>query len=214
MSTTIIFVRHGESEGNRTDKFCGILDMPLSEMGKMQAEKTAKFLDKYNIDAIYSSELNRACDTAKIIAKRQNLPVFAMELLREINGGEFEGLGYEEIKNRYPQEYNMWMNDMGNCICPKGESVRDVATRAKDALEIILQKHSDQTVLVVSHGLMLRVMSTMWYQKDITQIREFEWVNNASVTIVEYKDIENPNVILYNEHSHLDNLISALPGNI
>ena len=214
MSTTLIFVRHGESEGNKNGRYNGQLNLPLSDIGKSQAEKTAEFLDKFNIDVIYSSDLSRAYDTALATSKRQNIPIISSKEIREIFGGKFEGLEYAKIKDIYPEEYNSWINDMANCQCPDGESVKDVYLRVSNKISDIILNNKDKTILIVTHGLPLRIMSTVWYKKSLSEIRDFEWMKNASVTVVNYDDINKPEVILYDEHSHLNDLITELPSNI
>lgn len=214
MSTKLIFVRHGESRGNNANAFNGQKNEPLTEKGLLQAEKTAEFLDKYNIGIIYSSELTRAYDTALALSKRKNIPVIKSDKIKEIFGGKFEGVPYEVIKERYPKEYDTWINDMGNCVCPEGESVRDVLKRANDEVLNILDKHKGQTVLVVTHGLVLRALSTVWYNKDITKISDFDWMKNAAVTIVNYDENNKPDVEMYNEYKHLEDLVTGLPKGI
>ena len=214
MSTTLIFVRHGESEGNKNSRFNGQLNLALSDVGKAQAEKTAEFLDAYNIDAIYSSDLSRAYDTALATSKRQNIPIISSEEIREIYGGKFEGLEYDKIKDLYPIEHNIWINDMANCKCPDGESVKDVYFRVNSKIYDIALDNKDKTVLIVSHGLPLRIMSTVWYKKSLAEIRKFEWMRNASVTVVNYDDVNNPKVIIYDEYKHLKNLMTELPHSI
>jgi len=214
MPTTLIFVRHGESEGNKNGRYNGQLNLPLSDIGKSQAEKTAEFLDKFKIDVIYSSDLSRAYDTALATSKRQNIPIISSKEIREIFGGKFEGLEYAKIKDIYPEEYNSWINDMANCQCPDGESVKDVYLRVSNKISDIVLNNKEKTVLIVTHGLPLRIMSTVWYKKSLSEIRDFEWMKNASVTVVNYDDINKPEVILYDEHSHLNDLITELPSNI
>jgi len=129
LSTILIFVRHGESEGNKSNRFNGSLNLPLTDKGKEQARKTAEYLKKYKIDRIYSSDLSRALETGKIIAKSQNIDVIESKELREIYGGDFEGEIYDDLRIKFPVEFKTWLNDLGNCTCPNGESIRDLLER-------------------------------------------------------------------------------------
>lgn len=214
MSTTLIFVRHGESQGNKLDSFNGSIDHPLTDRGRQQAECTAKYLDRYKIDAIYSSDLSRAYETASFTAKRQKLEIAPSKNLREIYGGKFEGLEYRLLEEKYPVEYGAWRNDMGNCRCPGGESVRELLERVNTEVLQIAKNNIGKTVLIATHAAPIRAMSTVWAKKDITKIRDFDWVTNASVTVVNYDDPDNPEVILYDEHAHLADLSTALPSYI
>ncbi len=211
MSTILIFVRHGESEGNRADSFNGHSDVKLTEKGHLQAEKTAEFLDDYKIDAIYSSDLSRAYDTALHTATRKKLPVITRETLREINGGDFEEVKYKDIMHLYPEAYQAWVSDMGNSRCPNGESVREVANRICREVERIAENHKGQTVMITTHGTPMRILSTIWAGKDIANIREVDWVKNASVSIVDYDDVKHPKVLLFNAHEHLSDVLTELP---
>lgn len=211
MATILIFVRHGESEGNKLNRFNGSLNMPLTEKGKLQAQKTAEYLDKYNIDKIFSSDLSRAKETAQIIAKRNNLRVMSDKNLREINGGDFEGKPYEDLQRLYPEEYATWLNDLGNCTCPNGESIRGLLERFNQRIIEIVKENQNKIILIATHAMPIRAISTVWYQKDITQIRDFDFVKNASISVVDYTDIQHPVVLEYDHAEHLNELVTKLP---
>ena len=214
MSTMLIFVRHGESEGNKLDSFNGNRNLPLTSLGRRQAECTAEFLDPYKIDAIYSSDLDRAFETARFTAIRKNLTIIASKNLREIFGGDFEGVKYSEITERFPNEYHAWKYDMGNCRCPNGESVKELLARVNREVLSIAERHKGQTVMIATHATPIRAMSTIWFKKEITEIRNFEWVKNASVTMVNYDNTDNPKVMMYDERKHLNGLLTGLPSYI
>lgn len=210
----LIFVRHGESEGNMSGRFNGSLDFPLTERGKIQAEKTAEYLDKFKIDKAYSSDLLRAKETAEIIAKRQNLEITVRKALREIDGGDFEGVVYEEIYERFPVEFKIWRNDLGNCKCPNGESIRELLKRFNTEIVEIAKSNQGKTVLIGTHAMPIRAMKTVWDKNDITEIKNIAFVKNAAVTVVDYTDIENPKVLEYDIAEHLGDLITELPKTV
>lgn len=214
LATILIFVRHGESEGNMSGRFNGSLDFPLTERGKIQAVKTAEYLDKYKIDKVYASDLLRAKETAEIIAKRQNLKITERKALREINGGDFEGVVYEELYERFPVEFKIWRNDLGNCKCPNGESIRELLNRFNTEVLEIAKNNNDKTVLIGTHAMPIRAMKTVWDQKDITEIKDIAFVKNAAVTVVDYTDIENPKVLEYDVADHLGELITEIPKHV
>lgn len=214
LATILIFIRHGESEGNKNSRFNGSLDLLLTDKGRMQAEKTAEYLDKYKIDKVYASDLKRASETAEIIAKRQNLDVIKDTKLREIFGGDFEGQIYDDLRSKFPVEFGMWLNDLGNCRCPNGESIRELLHRFNERIKEIAVENKDKTILIGTHAMPIRVMSTVWSKKDITQIRDFDFVRNASVTVVDYSDVDNPVVIEYDVAEHLGKLATELPKDV
>ena len=209
MATTLIFVRHGES-----GRFNGSLDFPLTEKGRAQAQKTAEYLDKYKIDKAYSSDLLRAKETAQIIATRQNLGLIEDKGLREINGGDFEGQLFNDLHIKFPKEFSIWMNDLGNCKCPNGESIRELFERFNKKVIEIAKNNKDKTILIGTHAMPIRVMSTLWNKKDITDVRDIDYVKNASVTVVDYTDINNPKIIEYDIANYLGELMTELPKNV
>ena len=214
LATILIFVRHGESEGNKSSRFNGSLDFSLTEKGRAQAQKTAEFLDKYKIDKVYASNLLRAKETAQIIAKRQNLNLVEDAALREINGGDFEGQLFDDLHVKFPVEFNTWLTDLGNCQCPNGESIRALFERFNTKVKEIANIERGKTVLIGTHAMPIRVMSTLWNKKDITAVRDLDYVKNASVTVVDYTDVENPKVLEYDIAEHLGELMTELPKNV
>jgi broad specificity phosphatase PhoE len=214
MSTMLIFIRHGESEGNKGGRFNGSINFPLTDKGRAQAHKTAEYLDKYKIDKVYTSDLSRAKETAEIIAKRQNLDVIEDIALREINGGDFEGELYDDLSVKFPEEFKIWMTDLGNCQCPNGESIRDLLRRFNGKVLEIVENNKDKTVLIGTHAMPIRVMSTVWNKKDITDVRDIDYVKNASVTVIDYTDIDNPEIVEYDTADYLGELMTELPKNV
>ena len=120
--TRLIIVRHAQSESNYAHFYAAATNINLTELGRKQAEETAKYLKDTHIDIAYSSNLVRVVQTAKPIVRGRNIPLIITDDLREINGGGFEGITYDEIYERHPYERYMWDNDIVNCYCPNGES--------------------------------------------------------------------------------------------
>jgi broad specificity phosphatase PhoE len=142
--TEILFVRHGETEWNRLHRWQGHADTPLNDTGRRQARELARELAAQRVDAVYSSDLSRARETAEAIAAEHGLPVHLDPDLREIDVGGREGLTREEVEQRFPD--GGW----------DGET-RDAHTRrVLRALERIAAEHPDGRVVVVGHGGTLR----------------------------------------------------------
>lgn len=211
MATILIFVRHGESEGNKSGRFNGSMDFPLSDKGRAQAKKTSEYLDKYKIDTAYSSDLLRAKETAQIVTNRQNVALIEDTGLREINGGDFEGQLFDELAIKFPTEFKIWMEDLANCQCPNGESIRGLFERFNAKVKEIAKNNKDKTILIGTHAMPIRVMSTLWHKKDLSSIRDIDYVKNASVTVVDYTDIDNPKILEYDIAEHLGELMTELP---
>ena len=140
--------------------------------------------------------------------------MIADKALREIYGGDFEGKIYSELGKLYPIEFDKWLNDLGNCRCPNGESVRELLHRFNTRIKEIAVENRGKTILIGTHAMPIRVMSTVWSRKDITKVRDFEFVRNASVTVVDYSDIEEPVVLKYDVAEHLGDLATELPKDV
>ena len=182
-----LFVRHGQSMSNVNRTFTGQADVPLSELGKKQAEDLRGFLlGHYAIDTIWSSDLLRARQTIEPVASALGLPVHTDRLLREIFGGEWEEKTVHEIAFRYPEDYAMWQNDIGLARCTGGESLAEVQQRGILAVRRIAEENDGKTVLVATHAAFLRAMQCYWKGLPLRAMKDIPWVPNASTTEAEY----------------------------
>jgi alpha-ribazole phosphatase len=154
----LILARHGKTAYNMQGRYQGQTDVPLSSTGRQQAARLAERLAREEVDAIYASDLQRAWETAAVVSVPHGLSVLAEPRLREMGFGEWEGLTYEEIQQRYPQQLPAWDADPLNVAPPGGETLAQVAARVQSAVDEIARAHADQTVLMVSHGGPLRVL--------------------------------------------------------
>lgn len=177
----VLIVRHGETDYNVQRRWQGQLDVDLNTTGKQQAEALAKTLVNTPIDAVYSSDLRRAADTARIIAAPHKLPILHESGLREINVGVFQGLNRREIDERYPYEMYRWNND-DNYAPQGGESRFQLQERAFAAWESITQRNH-RTILLVSHGGTIRLLLRRVIPS--AQIDGLRFAN-TSLTILQY----------------------------
>lgn len=200
--TRLILVRHAQSESNEARFYGGQTNVNLTELGRAQARETAQFLRDYPIDVAYSSDYVRVIQTAKPIVKDRGLSLIPTVGLREINGGVWEGLTYSEINEKYSAERAIWHNDIVNCICPGGDSVRDVFVRASRSLDEILAASREKNILIASHATVIRVLLTRFHGVPLEGIKDIPWPGNASVTVVDYDDEGGFHIVLqsYNEH--------------
>ena len=200
--TRLIVVRHAQSESNKAKFYAAAINVNLTGYGRMQAEKTAAFLREYPIDRAYSSPMVRVIQTAKPIIRGRNLELEIIPDLREIYGGAWEGLSYEEIEREYPVERDLWYHNFIYCICPGGDSVSDLYNRVRPAFENIVADNYGKTVLVASHATPIRLMLTRFMGKPIRESNNVPWPENASVTIVDCYEDGTYDLILsaYDEH--------------
>lgn len=185
--TTILLVRHGESEANHQNIFAGHTDAALSELGHKQAEKTAEFLEQhYHIDAIYSSDLTRAFQTGMHTAEKVGLSIIADKQLREIYAGQWENRQFDDLLKEFQKDYAVWMTDIGHAVCTGGESVKELGERIQERLTQIAKAHNGETVLITTHATPIRVSQCIWEGKPLSEMKRIPWVSNASVTVAEY----------------------------
>ena len=151
--TTIFLVRHGATEWNVHKRAQGQADVPLTDKGRLQALDAAKQLSTFDIAAVYSSDLQRAFDTAQAIAHVQGLDVITDERLREIDQGEWTGLPVAEIERRWPE---LWGAARHYNARPGGESPQEVRARGLAAVKDAVAAHPDGGVVAVSHGGTIR----------------------------------------------------------
>ena len=156
--TKILLIRHGETEWNAAELFRGRADIALNENGIRQAERLAEYLKDKQIDAIYSSPLERARKTAEIIAGRHGLEVMSSGGLIDIDFGEWQGLSRQEVKDRYGEIYATWINHPDRVRFPGGESLGEVRERAQELVDKLVTEYEEETVALVSHRVVNKVL--------------------------------------------------------
>ncbi len=212
--TTLLLIRHGQSEANLSRVFAGNYDAPLTELGHRQAEKTAEFIaENYKVDCVYASDLIRAFETGKTVANALNLPITPNVRLREIRAGEWEALPFDDIVIKFPEEYKKWKEDIGNSSCPNGESVKMLGERVMAALIAIAEENNGKTVVIATHATPIRASQTLIEHGNLASMRDIPWVSNASVTEIIY-DNGKWTVGRVGQDSHLSNCRTNLPNNV
>ena len=156
--TTLILVRHGETDWNRDRRWQGHADTPLNERGRTQARALAEELAGVDVAAVYASDLARARETAEIIAARVGRPVTVDPRLREVHIGGWSGLTMAEIETRYPEELERWLAGDPEHTFDGGETYAAMGERVVSAVEGIAARHPDEEVVVVLHGGPIRAL--------------------------------------------------------
>ncbi len=182
---TIIMVRHGESQTNLEEVFTGQLDAPLTERGRAQAERMAEYLDRYTVDKIYVSSLQRAVQTAQAIGARQNCPIQQVEALWEMNAGAWQGLTFEKIAELYPASYQNWKQNIVAAAPEGGETCVEVYNRVTAFFKEILCS-AEETICLVTHAIPIRMIQSYIKAGSVSIAQQISWVPNASVTVYQY----------------------------
>lgn len=153
----ILLIRHGETQWNRELVFRGIRDIELSERGHRQAELLAKRLTDYKIDAIFSSPLSRAMQTAKPTAEEVGLTVQPEEAINDLDFGLWSGLSVDQVKDKYPDQFEEWRVNPLEMDFPEGDRVREARLRSFNWLKRISKQDYDRITLV-THKVILKLL--------------------------------------------------------
>jgi alpha-ribazole phosphatase len=156
-ATTVWLIRHGSTDGG-SGRCCGRYDVRLSTDGVQQANAIAKRLAGEPISHVYSSDLSRALDTARPIVEQQGLPLHTVKDLAEMNFGDLDGLTITEIRERYVDIFESWMTRPTSTRFPNGETFAQMRSRVLGALESILTRHSNETIVIVTHAGVIRLV--------------------------------------------------------
>jgi broad specificity phosphatase PhoE len=153
--TQLCLVRHGITDWNLEGKYQGQSNVHLNDAGRIEVKKLAQQLKNLTFSAIYSSDLERAFETAEIIAKYLDLSIRIDPRLREINLGEWEGKNVIEIQSNYANLWKQRHQDPINARPPGGETLAEVATRVYTAIDEIASQTLDKSCIICSHGITL-----------------------------------------------------------
>lgn len=203
MVTTVYLIRHAQAEGNEKRLFQGHYNGAVSEMGWKQLEQLAEYGKKLPIDAVYSSPLDRAMETAKAVNKYHNHPIRVRDGLIEINGGDWEGVPWERFPLDFPEENEAWENQPWRFSAPNGETMAEVYQRIVEAILEIVKENPGKTVAVVSHGCAIRNFLTFAKGLPVEGIAQTGWCDNTAVSKIEFDEALKPKLIYENDTSHL-----------
>jgi broad specificity phosphatase PhoE len=200
----LILARHGETASNRDGLGLGLQDVPLTERGRHQAEALAEALAGAEIDAVYSSPLRRALDTAAAIASRHGLEVIVDEGLTEMDVGEMDGLTFEEMRARHPEFLSRWLGaEAATLRMPGGrESLQEVQDRAGEAVRRIAERHERQTVVAVTHNFTIHALLCDALNMSIRDFRRLRH-DLAAISALDVRD-GRAVVVRVNDTCHLE----------
>jgi probable phosphoglycerate mutase len=202
MHTTIIAVRHGETEWNVCKKQQGHRDSSLTERGVLQAQAVARGLGEYHIDHFYSSDLGRAVQTATIISHNSGLSFSTDSRLRERNLGILQGLTRQEFVQRYPSEAAQFESDDPEYVIPDGESKAQRYDRSISCIEEIAQKHLGASICIVTHGGILMSIMHRIMNIPLSRQRSFS-LYNGSINIFTVSEHNEWRLQLWGDIHHM-----------
>jgi alpha-ribazole phosphatase len=202
-----ILIRHGETIWNRESRYHGQSDIPLNEEGKKQAKKLSERLKDEKIDIVYSSDLQRAFETAKLIAKPHLLDVNTVKEMRELSLGIWEGFTLEEIQQKWPREYAQWRENPHYVRPPGGETICELCNRVAVFLRKIAHNNKEKNVAIVTHAGPIRALLSVILGLEKEKFWKFK-ISNTSLTVLEYDGttdlgLSDAFIVAVNDINHL-----------
>jgi broad specificity phosphatase PhoE len=201
--TRIVLVRHGQTAWNRVVRFRGQADLPLDELGLAQAEATGRYIvERWPVEAVYASPLQRAMQTAEAIAEVHALRVQSLEGLLDINFGAWQGRSPDEVAQHYPDLLQAWWETPHTVRFPDGESLDVVRSRVVAGLSRVIACHQGHTVALVGHAVVNRVLLCAVLElgnEHFWRIRQ----DTCAVNVFEADEESDYTVTVLNDTSHL-----------
>ena len=208
MITEIYLIRHGESEANLSHRACGFTDSPLTDLGRLQAKITAEALADLEVDAIFSSDLSRAYETAIAHAELRGTSVIKSEALREIHLGEWEYMQVDDIVAKYGREsyHGGWRENFGTYIIPGSEGAVNCGKRIFGEIKRICDSADYRRIFIVSHGAAIRSFYSLVLGLAPEEMgKAIQYPSNASYSVVTY-DGESFTAKEYSVDSHMEKI--------
>lgn len=203
-------IRHGQSVANKEKRFAGHSDFDLTELGRRQAELAGEYIYKnFKVDAIYASDLKRAYNTAVPASKLFSLPIIKNEGLREIYAGVWEGLEFDVINERYPDDIAVWRDDFAHSRCTGGESIAELYDRSCREILSIAAENDGKSVVIATHATPIRVFEAMARGYGYEYTTNIPFVANASINVFGVED-NKPYVIKSNITEHVQDILTTI----
>jgi probable phosphoglycerate mutase len=186
--TTIVLVRHGETDWNRERRFQGHADIPLNDAGRAQVRELANQLMTETFAIAYTSPLRRASESAEILAEHLALEVRPSDALKEVDVGGWSGLTVHEIEDRFPEGFARWVEWRG-AGWSDGETYEQLGRRVVAGLREIAETHGGERVLAVTHGGPIRTAAAAALGVRWHEVRDrLGSVGNAAVVRIDVRD--------------------------
>ncbi len=202
MTTRVFLIRHGATVLSAEDRFAGAVDVLLSDGGRDQSRRLGARLAREPITVAFASPMKRTLETARLIVEPHAIAVTAVDGIREIAHGRWEGKTRQDVEREYPEEYARYEHDPFSFAPVDGESGLAVTARALPALLKIVEDHCDQRIVVVSHKATIRLLLSSLLGFDPRKYRDRLDQSPCALNILDFKDVAHARLTLFNDTSH------------
>jgi len=202
--TELIFLRHGETDWNRQQRFQGQIDVPLNATGELQAARLASRLGAEPVDLFVTSDLLRARQTAAPLAAAWKLPLQPLPALREQSFGVLEGLDVPTIKAQHPELWARWLDHQADYALPGGESLRQFHARVMTAVAELAAAHPGRRIALMTHGGVLDMLWRSAHGLSLDGLRQCE-IPNTGINRLRWRD-GTLGIERWADASHLDGM--------
>ena len=202
MTTRVFLIRHGATELSAEDRFAGAVDVLLSDGGRDQARRLGARLAREPITVAFASPMTRTMETARLVVEPQGIAVTAVDGIREIAHGRWEGKTRQDVEREYPEEYARYEYDPFSFAPVDGETGLSVTARALPALLKIVEDHCDERIVVVSHKATIRLLLSSLLGFDPRKYRDRLDQSPCALNILDFKDVAHARLTLFNDTSH------------
>lgn len=179
----VYLIRHGETDWNSNGRWQGLLPVDLNDTGREQARRLASVLRHDEIEAIYTSDLSRAEETARIVGNALGIVPSVDVRLRELDIGVFQGLTLDEIKQRYPEHYAAFMDEPITYVLPEGESRRLLQVRVSAAWHDFVSRSDVRRIAIVTHGGAVKMLLSDLFPTNQAGFQVMD-IPNTSITVL------------------------------
>ncbi len=212
MTTRVFLIRHGSTELSAEDRFAGAVDVLLSDGGRDQGRRLGARLAREPITVAFASPMQRTMETARMVVEPHGIAVTPVDGIREIAHGRWEGKTRQEVEREFPQEYARYEHDPFSFAPVDGESGLSVTARALPALLKIVEDHCDERIVIVSHKATIRLLLSSLLGFDPRKYRDRLDQLPCALNILDFKDVANARLTLFNDTSHYTVDVPEVPG--
>ncbi|WP_340006422.1 histidine phosphatase family protein [Paenibacillus sp. FSL K6-0276] len=204
MSTTTIYLtRHGQTEWNVQNRMQGHMDSALTTLGVQQAEWLSRGMKAINLDVIYTSSSPRALRTAEIIRGERDVPLKISDTFKEIGMGVWEGRDSAELEARYSDQHRYFWGDPGQFKVEGSETFEEVQTRALEKLQEILTAHKGETILIVTHTVVIKLLMAYFEGRELPELWDLPYIYPTCLSKIDFTD-GVPEILLHGDTSHYE----------